>query len=95
MFDLKTIGEILGKDIKGGEKEIAKYDAKISEAQELVREQQAIITEARQKIDAALQELRDLTQDKLQIEGVIMAYKQMSDAHNENQDSLQSDDIDK
>lgn len=79
MFDLKKIGEILGKDIKGGEKEIAKYDAKISEAQELVREQQAIIAEARQKIDAALQELRELSQDKLQIEGVIMAYKQMRD----------------
>lgn len=84
MFDLKKIGEILGKDIKGGEKEIAKYDAKISLAQEAVREQQAIIAEARKVIDEKLQELRELSQDKLQIQGVIMAYKELNNSNNEN-----------
>ena len=84
MFDLKKIGEILEKDIKGGEKEIAKYDAKISLAQEAVREQQAIIAEARKVIDEKLQELRELSQDKLQIEGVIMAYKELNNSNNEN-----------
>ena len=84
MFDLKKIGEILEKDIKGGEKEIAKYDAKISLAQEAVREQQAIIAEARKVIDEKLQELRELSQDKLQIQGVIMAYKELNNSNNEN-----------
>lgn len=84
MFDLKKIGEILEKDIKGGEKEVAKYDAKISLAQETVREQQAVIAEARKVIDEKLQELRELSQDKLQIQGVIMAYEKLLNERKEN-----------
>ena len=77
MLNPKKVGEILDKDIKGGEKEIAKYDAKIKIAQEKIEEYKATIMEARAEIDTKLNELRELSTDKLKVQGMILAYEQL------------------
>lgn len=89
-FDPKTLTEILEKDINQAEREVAKYDDAISQAQEAIQTVNKEIQDLsdtiegkRARINNLVDELNVLLSNKLKVQGAIEMYQAKLDATEE------------
>ena len=82
IFDPKTLTEMLEKDIKQGERELAKYDEAISAKQETIQVVNKEIQDLNDTINGKvtrrnqeLDELNTLVSQKLKVQGAIEMYQ--------------------
>ena len=82
IFDPKTLTEMLEKDIKQGERELAKYDEAISEKQGTIQEVNKEIQDLNDTVNGKvarrnqeLDELNTLVSQKLKVQGAIEMYQ--------------------
>lgn len=82
IFDPKTLTEMLEKDIKQGERELAKYDEAISAKQENIQVVNKEIQDLNDTINGKvtrrnqeLDELNTLVSQKLKVQGAIEMYQ--------------------
>lgn len=89
-FDPKTLTEILEKDITQAEREVAKYDDAISQAQEAIQTVNKEIQDLsdtiegkRARINNLVDELNVLLSNKLKVQGAIEMYQAKLDTTEE------------